>query len=197
MKCRISITKNVNDISKNGYIKISDKLQERITYGYGVIYLGYCLYIMIGHVILLQPFFTSEKSNNINEPAEEGGDDDKLTAVNLQILRRLWLPDVEIINLKEFETHQVLTKLEGIWLNKDDNLVYAIATRITFICPMKFNAFPMDIQRCKFLVSCCLISMHTAIMRMSIQLFSTPIPLKYFSFYTLFVQFDCLENSFF
>ena len=80
-------------------------------------------------------------------------DDDKLTAVNLQILRRLWLPDVEIINLKEFETHQVLTKLEGIWLNKDDNLVYAIATRITFICPMKFNAFPMDIQRCKFLVS--------------------------------------------
>ena len=154
MQCRINITKNVNDISKNGYIKISDKLQERITYGYGVIYLGYCLYIMIGHVILLQPFFTSEKSNNINEPAEEGGDDDKLTAVNLQILRRLWLPDVEIINLKEFETHQVLTKLEGIWLNKDDNLVYAIATRITFICPMKFNAFPMDIQRCKFLVSC-------------------------------------------
>ena len=83
----------------------------------------------------------------------ENSDEDKLTAVNLQILRRLWLPDVEIINLKEFETHQVLTKLEGIWLNKDDNLVYAIATRITFICPMKFNAFPMDIQRCKFLVS--------------------------------------------
>ena len=84
---------------------------------------------------------------------EESEDDDKLTAVNLQILRRLWLPDVEIINLKEFETHQVLTKLEGMWLDKDDNLVYAIATRITFICPMKFNAFPMDIQLCKFLVS--------------------------------------------
>ena len=97
--------------------------------------------------IFSKPFFTTMKSS------EAPVDDDKLTAVNLQILRRLWLPDVEIINLKEFETHQVLTKLEGIWLNKDDNLVYAIATRITFICPMKFNAFPMDIQRCKFLVS--------------------------------------------
>ena len=98
-------------------------------------------------IYLLQPFFTTTTSKHA--PVDE----DKLTAVNLQILRRLWLPDVEIINLKEFETHQVLTKLEGIWLNKDDNLVYAIATRITFICPMKFNAFPMDIQRCKFLVS--------------------------------------------
>ena len=86
-----------------------------------------------------------------NEP------DDKLTAVNLQILRSLWLPDVEIINLKEFETHSVLTKLEGIWLDSVDNLVYAIATRITFICPMKFNAFPMDIQRCKFQVSYCIL----------------------------------------
>ena len=96
--------------------------------------------------------------NNEESPSSSttcaSGDDGKLTAVNLQILRRLWLPDVEIINLKEFETHQVLTKLEGIWLNNKDELVYAIATRITFICPMKFNAFPMDIQRCKFLVSC-------------------------------------------
>ena len=36
-----------------------------------------------------------------------------------QILRKLWLPDVEILNLKEFETHSVLSKLEGIWIDKD------------------------------------------------------------------------------
>ena len=30
--------------------------------------------------------------------------------------------------------------------------MYALATRITFICPMKFNAFPMDIQICLFQV---------------------------------------------
>lgn len=76
----------------------------------------------------------------------------KLTAVNLQILRNLWLPDVEILNLKAFETHSVLSKLEGIWIDNRHQLMYALATRITFICPMKFNAFPMDIQRCRFQV---------------------------------------------
>ena len=77
---------------------------------------------------------------------------DKLTAVNLQILHNLWLPDVEILNLKAFETHRVLSKLEGVWIDNDHRLLYALATRITFICPMKFNAFPMDIQRCLFQV---------------------------------------------
>ena len=92
-----------------------------------------------------QPFIT--EGVNVNE------DDYKLTAVNKQIRKSLWLPDVEILNLKEFKAHRILTELEGIWLDKVDNLVYAIATRITFICPMKFNTFPMDIQRCKFKVS--------------------------------------------
>ena len=80
-------------------------------------------------------------------------EDSKLTAVNIQILRNLWLPDVEILNLKEFETHSVLSKLEGIWIDNQNQLMYALATRITFICPMKFNAFPMDVQVCKFQVS--------------------------------------------
>ncbi len=84
--------------------------------------------------------------------AEGVPDSDKLTAVNLQILRSLWLPDVEILNLKAFETHSVLSKLEGIWIDSQLQLMYALATRITFICPMKFNAFPMDIQVCKFQV---------------------------------------------
>ena len=79
-------------------------------------------------------------------------DPNKLTAVNLQILRNLWLPDVEILNLKAFETHHVLSKLEGIWIDGNHNFIYVLAARITFICPMKFNAFPMDIQKCKFQV---------------------------------------------
>ena len=38
-------------------------------------------------------------------------DPKKLTAVNLQLLKSLWLPDVEILNLKTFETLTVLSKL--------------------------------------------------------------------------------------
>jgi hypothetical protein len=40
-------------------------------------------------------------------------DEDGLTAVNLNILPRIWVPDVEILDLMSFETHKVLSKLEG------------------------------------------------------------------------------------
>jgi hypothetical protein len=36
--------------------------------------------------------------------------------------------------------------LAGIWIDSNLEVMYALATRITFICPMRFNAFPMDIQ---------------------------------------------------
>ena len=32
------------------------------------------------------------------------------------------------------------------------NLMHALASRITFICPMRFNSFPMDVQVCTFQV---------------------------------------------
>ena len=33
-------------------------------------------------------------------------------------IQEFWLPDAEILNLKEFETLNVLSKLEGLWLNR-------------------------------------------------------------------------------
>ena len=55
-------------------------------------------------------------------------------------------------NLKSFETHLILSKLEGFWVDMDNNLLHAVASRITFICPMSFNSFPMDVQVCVFQV---------------------------------------------
>ena len=72
--------------------------------------------------------------------------DPLLTALNLAILKDLWMPDVEIRNLQSFETHTILSKLEGLWVDEDHNLMHALASRITFICPMRFNSFPMDVQ---------------------------------------------------
>ena len=56
------------------------------------------------------------------------------------------MPDIEILNLKDFSTLDVLSKLEGLWLNKDGELIYAVASRITWICPMTFDSFPLDVQ---------------------------------------------------
>ena len=30
--------------------------------------------------------------------------------------------------------------------NKDGELIYAVASRITWICPMTFDSFPLDVQ---------------------------------------------------
>ena len=42
-------------------------------------------------------------------------DDDEagLTAVNLNVLPNLWIPDIEILDLMSFQTHKVLSTLEG------------------------------------------------------------------------------------
>ena len=37
-------------------------------------------------------------------------------------------------------------------MDDEDNLMHAVASRITFICPMSFNSFPMDVQVCVFQV---------------------------------------------
>lgn len=72
--------------------------------------------------------------------------------VDVSFIKEFWLPDAEILNLKEFKTLDVLSKLEGLWLNRDFEIMYAVATRITFICPMTFNSFPLDVQVCLFQV---------------------------------------------
>ena len=84
-----------------------------------------------------------------------------MTAVNVNILPKLWIPDLEIMDLMSFETHEILSKLEGknilwfqcsifvcggVWIDSNYEVMYALASKITFICQMDFNAFPVDIQ---------------------------------------------------
>ena len=65
----------------------------------------------------------------------------------------MWLPDVEVLNLKEFRSLDVLDKLQGLWVSQNSEVLYVLAARITFICAMTFEAFPLDIQTCLFQVS--------------------------------------------
>ena len=95
-------------------------------------------------------------TNNFNQTLQEENTEESrqaLTPLNLAILRDLWMPDVEIRNLQSFETHMILSRLEGFWVDGEQNLMHALASRITFICPMRFNSFPMDVQVCTFQVS--------------------------------------------
>ena len=43
--------------------------------------------------------------------------------------------------------------LKSVYFILKRKLCFAVATRITFICPMTFNSFPLDVQVCLFQVS--------------------------------------------
>ena len=90
--------------------------------------------------------------DKMNSMFKNGEDSDAWIPVDVSFIKEFWLPDAEILNLKEFKTLDVLSKLEGLWLNKNSEIMYAVATRITFICPMTFNSFPLDVQVCRFQV---------------------------------------------
>ena len=75
-----------------------------------------------------------------------------LFPVNLELIKNLWLPNIFIYNLKSFKTIDVLSKLAGLWIDSKKRIYYSQATHITFICPMRFDKFPLDTQTCKFRV---------------------------------------------
>jgi len=72
--------------------------------------------------------------------------------VNLELVNQLWLPNIFIYNLKTFKVVEVLSKHAGLWITRDKEIMYSQATHINFICPMRFDNFPLDTQTCKFQV---------------------------------------------
>ena len=74
------------------------------------------------------------------------GDDDTLIPVNLDLVKMLWLPNIFIYNLKTFKVVSVLSKHAGLWITREKEIMYSQATQINFICPMRFDNFPLDTQ---------------------------------------------------
>ena len=82
-----------------------------------------------------------------------------MVPMNLEFVKDLWLPNIFIYNLKTYKVIDVLNKLAGLWISATHVVFYSQATHITFICPMRFDKFPLDTQRCKFQVP----KSHTAL----------------------------------
>ena len=78
--------------------------------------------------------------------------DQVLITMNLEFVKDLWLPNIFIYNLKTYKVIDVLSKLAGLWIDPKKNVLYSQATHISFICPMSFDKFPLDEQRCMFRV---------------------------------------------
>jgi len=82
--------------------------------------------------------------NNVNESI--------MVPMNLEFIKDLWIPNIFIYNLKTYKVIDVLSKLAGLWITTEKSVLYSQATHITFICPMRFDKFPLDTQKCKFTV---------------------------------------------
>ncbi|XP_040576873.1 glutamate-gated chloride channel subunit beta [Lepeophtheirus salmonis] len=76
----------------------------------------------------------------------------EMTPIDLEFLHHLWVPNIFIYDLRSFNTLNVLKKLAGVWISEDKEIYYNQAAAVTFLCPMRFDKYPLDSHICKFRV---------------------------------------------
>ena len=95
-----------------------------------------------------------------------GGDGSFMGSTNF--VPKMWLPDIQIYMCKQFRKRQIVTDVAGLIIFKNRKVLYTVSTevgaglekcyksmsslQVIIACPMKFAAFPLDHQICKFLV---------------------------------------------
>ena len=102
--------------------------------------------------IRLRQDFGVEQAKSLGTNVNITNNPDIMVPMNLEMVNHLWLPNIFIYNLKTYKVMDVLNKLAGLWVGGDYAVTYSQSTHITFICPMHFDKFPLDTQRCKFQV---------------------------------------------
>jgi len=90
--------------------------------------------------------------SSLKEQQEPDSNETVMVPMNLEFIKDLWVPNIFIYNLKTYKVIDVLSKLAGLWITPEKGVFYSQATHITFICPMRFDKFPLDTQNCKFTV---------------------------------------------
>ena len=81
----------------------------------------------------------------INESATEWEFDGSVMG-STNFINSMWLPDIQILNLKQFQKRQIVTDVAGLIIFKDKNVLYTVSTEAIISCPMKFSAYPLDHQ---------------------------------------------------
>ena len=99
-----------------------------------------------------EPRLKMEPSFGASLRAGDNSTEQVMVPTDVELVDDLWVPNIFIYNLKTFKVIDVLSKLNGLWIDTDKNVLYSQATQITTICPMRFDKFPLDTQTCKFRV---------------------------------------------
>ena len=71
----------------------------------------------------------------------------------------MWVPDIQIFNCKQFNKRQIVTDVAGLIFFKNKTVLYTVSAEVIISCSMKFSAYPLDHQLCKFMVKTVSISL--------------------------------------
>ena len=81
----------------------------------------------------------------LNHSSTEWGPDGQYMG-STNYANEFWLPDIQIINLKQFQTRRVTTDVAGLIVFNTSQVLYTVSTEAVISCPMKFSAYPLDHQ---------------------------------------------------
>ena len=91
---------------------------------------------------------------NINTSAAEWKDNrfGSPNEVNISpdVLDSLWIPDLEIYGMTQFERKEILKPMSSIQINTDKYVEYEGTVDITISCVMHFDRYPLDTHNCPF-----------------------------------------------
>ena len=81
----------------------------------------------------------------INESAPEWEFDGSVMG-STNFVKSMWLPDIQILNLKQFQKRRIVTDVAGLIIFKNKSVLYTVSTEAIISCPMKFSSYPLDRQ---------------------------------------------------
>ena len=82
----------------------------------------------------------------INETSPEWIEGGDTVMGSTNFVKDMWLPDIQILNLKQFQKRKIVTDVAGLIIFKNKNVLYTVSTEAIISCPMKFSAYPLDHQ---------------------------------------------------
>ena len=70
--------------------------------------------------------------------------------ISPDVLDSLWIPDLEIYGMTQFERKKILKSMSSIQINTDKYVEYEGTVDITISCVMDFYRYPLDSHSCPF-----------------------------------------------
>ena len=83
----------------------------------------------------------------------DDGDDENWAKLNPEWIKHLWLPDLDILNMKELKIPEFVNKPEGLELYESKRFWYDFPAELKVTCPQfNFEKYPFDRQECKVIM---------------------------------------------